>query len=93
MDITLQFDAEFFGKLQEDVENLDALQAGEQKALTAEIASLSKDLTQLTSPSKFSKTDMYQWRDLFDIYLQAQVFFSTREKDRGISNSTTAARR
>ncbi|KAG0647184.1 putative RING finger [Hyphodiscus hymeniophilus] len=90
--ITLSCDAEFFRLLQKDVTSLDALQAREQKAMTEQITALSKDMTHLTSPSRLTKTDMYRWRELFDIYLQAQVFFSTREQDHGSRNSATAAR-
>lgn len=92
VEVPLKCDVEFFGLLQEDVTTLDALQAGEQKAMTQTITELSKDMTQLTSPSKFTKTDMYRWRELLDIYLQAQIFFSTREQDHGSRNSTVAAR-
>jgi E3 ubiquitin-protein ligase BAH len=80
VEIPLRCDVEFFGLLQEEVITLDALQAREQKAMTQKITELSKDMAQLTAPSKFSKTDMYRWRELLDIYLQAQVFFSTREQ-------------
>jgi E3 ubiquitin-protein ligase BAH len=34
---------------------------------------------------------MYRWRELFDLYLQAGVFFSTHELDRGRRDSTAAA--
>lgn len=35
---------------------------------------------------------MYRWRELFEIYLEAGVFFSTHEQDHGARDSTTAAR-
>ncbi|PSS09205.1 hypothetical protein M430DRAFT_61553 [Amorphotheca resinae ATCC 22711] len=92
IEIPLTFDAEFFELLQEDVTNLDSLQAGEQRAMADEIVALSNEITLLTKPSKFSKTDMYRWRELFDIYLQAGIFFSTNELDHGSRESTTAAR-
>jgi len=40
----------------------------------------------------FQKTDMYRWRELIDIYLQAGVFFSTHELDHGIRTHTAAAK-
>ena len=92
VEIPLTFDAKFFDLLQGDLTNLDELQAGEQKAMIEQITKLSKEITRLTVPSKFAKTDMYRWRALFDIYLQACVFFSTREQDHGSRNSTVAAR-
>jgi E3 ubiquitin-protein ligase BAH len=57
-----------------------------------EIVALSNEITLLTKPSKFSKTDMYRWRELFDIYLQAGIFFSTNELDHGSRKSATAAK-
>jgi len=49
-----------------------------------------KIITEVTTPSKFSKTDLYRWRQLFDIYLEARIFFSTRECDHGSRNSSAA---
>lgn len=93
VEVPLTFDTEFFGLLQVDVTNLDNLQAGEQKAMTDEIIALSNDITNLTKPSRFSRTDLYRWRELFDIYLQAGIFFSTLEIDHGSRNSTVALER
>jgi len=92
VEVPLTFDAEFFGLLQDDVTNLDTLQAGEEKAMTDEIEALSREVTSLAKPSKFSKTDMNRWRELFDIYLQAGIFFSTHELDHGSRDSTVALR-
>ena len=92
VEIPLSFDAKFFELLQRDLTTLDTLQAGEQKAMTEEITGLSKDIARLTAPSKFAKTDMYRWRALFDIYLQASIFFSTREQDHGSRSSAVATR-
>jgi E3 ubiquitin-protein ligase BAH len=41
---------------------------------------------------KDKKTDLYRWRELFEIYLQAGIFFSTHEKDHGSRDSVTAGR-
>lgn len=93
MEVPLTFDAEFFGLIQGDVTNLDALQAEEQKALRGEIISLSKELVALTKPSKHDKkTDISRWRELFEVYLEANIFFSAREQDRGKRNSANALR-
>jgi E3 ubiquitin-protein ligase BAH len=40
----------------------------------------------------FHKTDMYRWRELIDVYLQAGVFFSTHEIDHGSRSHAAAAR-
>lgn len=93
VEVPLTFDAEFFGLLQGDVENLDALQEEEQKALVAEVGDLSKELVKLSEPSRFKKTDQYRWRELFDVYLQAGIFFSDLEKDHGKRDSAAALKR
>jgi len=92
VEVPLTFDAEFFEILQGDVENLDKLQEEQQQTIFKEIETLSNDLTVLTRPSKYKKSDMYRWRELFETYLEAGVFFSTYEQDHGARNSATAAR-
>ncbi|KAH6677534.1 SPX domain-containing protein [Halenospora varia] len=92
IEVPLTFDSEFFRRLKNEVEVLDTLQEGEQKVLTDEILALSNDVKTLTKPSRFSKTDMYRWRELFEIYLEAMVFFSTHELDHGKRDSATATK-
>lgn len=95
IDVQLRFDAEFFGLLQGDVNSLDSLQAQEQKALTDEIQALSTSITEVARPktSSFHKSDLNRWRELFDLYLQAGIFFSTNEFDHGSRTSAMAAQK
>ncbi|KAG4423402.1 hypothetical protein IFR04_003506 [Cadophora malorum] len=95
IDVQLRFDAEFFGLLQGDVNSLDSLQAQEQKALTDEIHALSTSVTEVAKPktSSFHKSDLNRWRELFDLYLQAGIFFSTNEFDHGSRTSAMAAQK
>lgn len=79
----LVFDSEFFDVLQKDVHNLDALQVNEQKALEMEITELGKEVARATKPSRFSKSDMATWREIFELYLEAQIFFATNEREHG----------
>jgi len=90
MEIPLKFDSQFFKTLQHEVSVLEALQAGEQDAIVEQIAQLSQELTALSKPSRFSKTDMNRWRELFSIYLEANIFFSTHELDHGRRDGLTA---
>ncbi|KAJ3499796.1 hypothetical protein NLG97_g64 [Lecanicillium saksenae] len=90
IEVPLVFDAEFFDMLQNDVTELDALQAREQKQLTAEITELSKDIAAVSRPSRFSKSDLARWRDIFELYLDSNVFFATQECDHGARNSQRA---
>ncbi|TVY43868.1 putative RING finger protein [Lachnellula occidentalis] len=92
IEVPLKFDSQFFKTIQQEVSVLEALQSGEQGVLTNEIVALSHDVTTLSKPSRFSKSDMNRWRDLFAIYLDANIFFSTHELDHGRRDSATATR-
>lgn len=92
IEVPLTFDAEFFGLLKSDVLVLNGLQAREQKALTDEIQALGNEVSKLAVPVKSSKTDLDRWREVFNLYLQARVFFSTSELDHGSRTSSVALR-
>ncbi|KUJ10595.1 uncharacterized protein LY89DRAFT_244451 [Mollisia scopiformis] len=96
VEVPLTFDTEFFDILYGDVVNLDTLQNEQQKAVASNINTLSSQLVRLARPLqgkyKDKKTDLYRWRQLFEIYLQGSVFFSTHEKDHGSRDSATAAK-
>lgn len=91
IEVPLEFGSKFFRNLQQEVKSLEDLQEKEQKLLTDQIAGLSKAVTALSKPSKFRKTDMNRWREVFEIYLQASVFFSTNELDHGYRTAEEAA--
>ncbi|KAM3508429.1 hypothetical protein MY11210_006743 [Beauveria gryllotalpidicola] len=90
IEVPLVFDAEFFDMLQNDVNELDALQAEEQEQLTNEITELSKEVSVVSRPSRFSKSDLARWREIFELYLDSNVFFATQECDHGARNSQRA---
>ncbi|KAI1773706.1 SPX domain-containing protein [Hypoxylon cercidicola] len=92
VEVPLVFDGEFFDILQNDVSTLDALQEEEQAKLGKEIALLGQDINQATIPSKGRRArgDLETWRNIFELYLDARIFFSTRESDHGSRTSTQA---
>ena len=90
IEVPLTFDAEFFGLLKNEVLVLDGLQAKEQRALTDEIQALGNEVSKLAIPVKSNKTDLDRWREVFNLYLQAGVFFSTNELDHGSRTSSVA---
>lgn len=90
VEIDLHFDAEFFDLLSAEVASVGALRDEERKLLNDEIIRLSKDITNVTKPSRFRKRDLYAWRQMLDLYVQAEVFFSTRECDHGTRTSDDA---
>ncbi|KAI1632023.1 RING-14 protein [Biscogniauxia mediterranea] len=92
VEVPLVFDGEFFDILQNDVSNLDTLQEEEQAKLTQQITVLGREIEQATRPSKGRKAkgDLARWREIFELYLDARVFFSVRESDHGARTSTQA---
>jgi E3 ubiquitin-protein ligase BAH len=93
IEVPLVFDGEFFDILQSDVNNLDVLQAEEEEKMKAEIVDLGKEVAQVAKPSRFSKSDLTRWRNIFELYLDAEVFFATHENDHGSRSSQIALKK
>ncbi|KAJ2976806.1 hypothetical protein NUW58_g7994 [Xylaria curta] len=92
VEVPLVFDAEFFTILQTDVSNIGMLQKEEQAKLESQIATLGEDLGKAVEPSRGrrAKADLDIWRQIFELYLDARVFFSSRESDHGARSSAQA---
>ncbi|KAL6852840.1 hypothetical protein ACO1O0_007388 [Amphichorda felina] len=90
IEVPLVFDNRFFEMLQSDVNNIDALQANEQRGMIEEIFALRDEIALVSKPSRFSKTDLALWRHIFELYLDADVFFATSEQDHGARSSQAA---
>lgn len=92
--IPLDSDARFFSILQTDVEELDTLQEAERKAMNDQIHVLGSEIAEVARPRKglvrLSKSDLYRWREIFELYLAAEVFFSTTEAEGGLRKSEAA---
>ena len=92
IEVPLVFDNRFFEILQSDVNNIDALQAEEQKAMSKEIMELGKEVSRVAKPARFSSSDLTRWRHIFELYLDAEVFFATHEQTHGARTSKDALR-
>ncbi|KAI0404040.1 SPX domain-containing protein [Xylaria palmicola] len=92
VEVPLVFDAEFFGILQTDVSNIGTLQKEEQARLEGQIVALGDELGKAVEPSRGrrAKADLNVWREIFDLYLDARIFFSSRESDHGARTSVQA---
>ncbi|KAI0467235.1 RING-14 protein [Xylaria cf. heliscus] len=92
VEVPLVFDAEFFGILQTDVSNIGSLQEEEQAKLENQIIALGEELGKAVEPSRGrrAKADLDVWRQIFELYLDARVFFSSRESDHGARTVTQA---
>jgi len=92
--IPLNSDGRFFSLLQTDVTELDTLQDEERQSMNDRIRVLGVEIAEVAKPRrglvKFSKSDLYRWREIFELYLAAQVFFSTNEAAGGLRKSEKA---
>ncbi|KAG5913606.1 hypothetical protein E4U60_005918 [Claviceps pazoutovae] len=90
VEVPLVFDGKFFDLLQSDVNNLDALQIEERQRMTADVVELGKEVSLVCRTSRFSKSDLSRWRYIFELYLDAEIFFGTHERDHGNRSSQMA---
>ncbi|KAL5597061.1 hypothetical protein BROUX41_006272 [Berkeleyomyces rouxiae] len=88
--VPLHFDAQFFDILQREMTGLELIQAQEEKTLASEIDSLKDIVAVVSRPSRFCRTDIRKWREIFHVYIEAEVFFSTCETSSGARKSTDA---
>lgn len=97
IEIPLSSDAEFFRLLKAGLSNLEDLQAHEKKDLDSQVGLLRESIVEVTSPAtpakKADQAVIYAWREVFRIYMEMQVFFSTGEVDSGERSSEVARQR
>ncbi|KAI9844492.1 MAG: hypothetical protein M1837_005575 [Sclerophora amabilis] len=92
IEIPLASDFEFFNLLQNEVSALDELDHREKSEMTKDVIKVGKLVSTVTAPtSNSSKADLAHWRKILETYIQANVFFSTNERNRGSRNAAEAA--
>lgn len=91
VEIPLSADSEFFQILKGELSALHDLQEQERKDLDGQVKLLREVIAKATN-SNFgrSRHTLYTWREIFRLYLDAQVFFSTDELDSGERTSAVA---
>ncbi|KAG0006051.1 hypothetical protein BGZ80_010760 [Entomortierella chlamydospora] len=85
--IELRADTEFFDQLGDEISQLSKLQEANKHGFESKVEDLSKVLTVVSSPHN---KDMYTWREILSIYLDAQVFVGDQETDRSTRSSEKA---
>ncbi|KAF2717372.1 hypothetical protein K431DRAFT_277001 [Polychaeton citri CBS 116435] len=81
----------FFALLEPKLRELEALNAREEQNLSDQIMDLGDMVQDVTEPvregyeakRKVSYRDLYFWREMFRLYLEKPIFFSTTERNRG----------
>lgn len=77
--------------LQQELSSIGTLQANERVQMTTGIDSLAQEIAKAANPLKSPKaSDLYAWRDIFEMYIESGIFFSTNEQDGGPRDSTVA---
>lgn len=80
--ILLKNDQRFFESLVSAIRTLLQLHVLQQRTLTRHVEALCNTITEVASPVN-SAADMYVWREIFALWLEFDIFESSREKDRG----------
>ncbi|EXJ89781.1 hypothetical protein A1O3_02848 [Capronia epimyces CBS 606.96] len=91
VEIPLTSDSEFFQILRRELSDLDHLQEAEQTRLREEIVKLGNELRVVkASKSKRSKEEVDAWRQILELYSDAEVFASSHEVDAGARDAAHA---
>ncbi|EEP82130.1 predicted protein [Uncinocarpus reesii 1704] len=91
VEIPLHADAEFFQILQGELSALNQLQERERQELDFQIKLLRETIVKTTNTTLGrSGHASYTWREIFRLYIESQVFFSTNEFDSGERTSAQA---
>jgi len=80
--IPLASDERFFQSLIKAIRNLLKLHVIQQNTLILHVHALCDAITEVASPMH-THQDMYAWREIFALWVEYDIFESSREKDRG----------
>ncbi|EON67034.1 hypothetical protein W97_06151 [Coniosporium apollinis CBS 100218] len=91
VEVPLTSDSEFFSTLQSSLSGLATLRQQEEKRLQGEVIRLGQEIANITEPKgRKNRHDLAQWRKIFELYLEQNIFFSTNELDHGARDSAEA---
>ncbi|KAK9465464.1 SPX domain-containing protein [Lipomyces arxii] len=82
IEIHLHSDSEFFHMLCSELAALDSLKQEQEKVMIDQVNEIARQLPYVSSPLQ-KKNDLYVWREIFRLYIDAGVFFSGLEQDAG----------
>lgn len=90
--ISLLEDTRFFQVLYNEIEELNKFQVEKENEITESIEGIANEISNLTVPN-MKKTDLYLWREVFQYYIESEIFFSTVEKHAGEMDINTSKER
>ncbi|KAJ8652182.1 hypothetical protein O0I10_012193 [Lichtheimia ornata] len=83
--IELEHDDEFFATLMTELQQAAVLQDMTSQRFKQDVNELERRMAKLTAPNHV--TDMYAWRAIFSLYMDAQIFKGRVESDRSIHSA------
>ncbi|KAF2234212.1 RING-14 protein [Viridothelium virens] len=86
VEVPLSSDGIFFKRLRAELSGLERLQMEEKERLSADIRTMGKTLSKSTEPARTlstHKSDLSVWREIFLLYMESEIFFSSHELDHG----------
>ncbi|KAF2752130.1 RING-14 protein-like protein [Sporormia fimetaria CBS 119925] len=94
VEVPLTSDIEFFSTLAAELVGLEELQEREQRRMRGEIERLGKQIARQTDPDRRANKKLLAiWRQIFQIYVESDIFFGTTESDHSARDSEAAVER
>lgn len=81
--ISLLQDTKFFQLLYNEINDLNNFKIEEESEITNDVEILANQISNVTIP-QMKKNDLYNWREIFQLYIESQIFFSTNESNTGV---------
>ncbi|CAO3681456.1 unnamed protein product [Umbelopsis ramanniana] len=85
--IELEQDDEFFQMLMRELNEVTNVQQEAKNKFEKDVYDMENRLSSLVTVSKRKKSDLYTWREIFRIYMDAEVFQGTHELDRSLRSA------
>lgn len=92
--IPLESDTLFLSSLAHALSSLAALQLSQKASFADAVGKLANDVSRVSSPMRRGGAhDLYAWREVFSLWVEAQIFEGQAERDRGEHSVQEADRR
>ncbi|GMG27739.1 unnamed protein product [Ambrosiozyma monospora] len=78
-------DLKFFQTLYDELEGLGVFKQEQEVIIKNNVENLASVISHVASPNA-KRSDMYAWREIFQLYIDTQIFFSTQEHSAGERN-------
>lgn len=90
--VSLHEDAKFFQTLYDEIEALNDFRSERESEIVDWVEKIAGIVAKASSP-QVRRNDLYVWRQIFQLYSESQIFFSTLERSAGTLNNNTSKMR